>query len=389
MAKEQELQSIRDFGKSRKRLRIIRTGVIGILLVAIIAVGLYYLSQKYSRTYKSYEVINTLSDMGTSSASYIKYGSAIVRYNRDGATAVHQDGDLLWNGSYEMKEPIAAACGKYIAIADKGNKQVIIYNDKGEVNQINTLYNIIKVEVAVQGVIAVLMEDSLSNYISMYSEDGENLVNIQTDVREDGFPMDMTLSSDGEKLVTSYMKITTGVIVSSLSFYNFGVVGQSYTSRLVGAYKFEDEIIPKVSFMDNDTVSAFTEHGYRLYSFSEKPKLKQEETLEQDILSVMSNEKFTGLVLRTDKEEKRILVYDLDGKKVMDRLISFSYDKIFITGDELILHNDLSCMIIKTNGKEKFRATFDSNIFAFYPINHLDRYYLAGATGVSEIMLVE
>ena len=67
----------------------------------------------------------------------------------------------------------------------------------------------------------------------------------------------------------------------------------------------------------------------------------------------------------------------------------FDYKSIYLSGDEIILFNDLSCVIYKTDGKEKFRYTFTTNISALYPINHLDRYYMVNPQEIIEIKLIE
>jgi len=85
----------------------------------------------------------------------------------------------------------------------------------------------------------------------------------------------------------------------------------------------------------------------------------------------------------------QILLYDLKGNKVLEHELDFEYDKIFLSGDDIIMYDNLSCRIMKINGKEKFRYTFAANISALYPINNLDRYFLINASEISEIKLAE
>ena len=391
MAKELERQTVREFGNRKKSYRKIRTIFIIVLLLAIVVIGFIYFKKVINRTYQNYEVMNTSENVGTAKANYIGYGSAVVKYNRDGAVAIGRNGKLIWNGSFEMKDPIAATCEGYVAIADRGNKLIHIFNEKGAVGNFSTLYNIIKIEVAKQGVVAVLMEDGDYNYITLFDEEGEKLTGGQTYTNKNGFPMDMALSKDGTKLVTSYLKVTTGVIESTVAFYNFGEVGKNKSERLMGGYEYSDVIIPRVTFLDNNTVGVYKDNGFMLYSYREIPKLIHEEEIEQNISSIIHGEKYIGVVLKneTENNEYQINLYNLEGKQVLNQNINFDYDKIFISEEEIILHNNLDCIILKTNGKEKFRSTFDSNIAAFQPINNLDRYLLVGETVISEIMLVE
>jgi len=399
MAKEIEGQTLRDYGNRKKRYRKIRKSIIGMLLAAIIVVVGIYLYLLYNKSYDNYEVIKTEEALETDASGYLGYSGGIVKYSRDGAVAVNKDGSLLWNGSYEMMDPIADTCGKYVVIADRGNKSIHIFNEKGFVSSITTLYDIMKVEIATQGVVAVLMEEGDTSYIKLYYEDGTMvsdsnedgvLSEIITNVGDAGYPIDIALSDDGKKLVVSFLSFTTGKLVSTIGFYNFGEVGQNLIDRFVGGFEFEEIIVPEVAFLGNDTVCVYKENGYSLYSMLQKPELIQEETLDKKIQSIIYNEKYFGLILDgLDSAPKQMQLYNLAGKKVLDQSLDFQYEKILLSGEEILMYDNLSCLILKTNGKEKFRHTFDTNIEAIYPINQLDKYYLVNANGISQIQLVE
>ena len=53
------------------------------------------------------------------------------------------------------------------------------------------------------------------------------------------------------------------------------------------------------------------------------------------------------------------------------------------------MHNDLTCVIYKSDGKEKFRYTFNTNVSALYPINQFDRYFMVNPKEIQTIQLVE
>lgn len=399
MAKENDGQTLRDYGNRKKRYRRRRNLIFCILLIIIVVVGLVYLYRLFNKSYQSYEVINTKPITGENALGYLSYGSAVIKYSKDGAVAINKDGDLLWNGSYEMMDPIADTCGKYVVVADRGNKLIHIYNAKGAVGSITTQYNIITAKIAAQGVVAVLMEDGEDNYIKLYnadgsvqseSEDGKVLVDKKTNVNTEGYPMDIALSEDGKKLVMSYLTITTGKLKSIIGFWNYGEVGKNYIDNFVGGYNFEDTVVPRVAFLNNDTVCIYKDNGLMILSMREIPNPVEEINFDAKIKSVIHNGEFTGVVLEEgDSVPQQLKLYDLKGKMILDQELSFKYDKIFLSGGDIVMYNDLSCQIVKTNGKVKFRYTFDENIGAFYPINDLDRYFLINATDISEILLME
>ncbi|MBB2184598.1 hypothetical protein H0486_17130 [Lachnospiraceae bacterium MD1] len=390
MAKEIDEQSLREYGRRKRRVRRIRNLIILVLLLIIAIVGAIYLYKLNNKDYHSFEEIKSIENTGENVVGYLNYGNAVIRYSRDGAVAIDKDGSLIWNGSYEMLNPIVDTCGKYVVIADQNNKLIHIFNEKGAVSSIPTLYNILKVEIASQGVVAALMEEGDTNYIILYDTDGTVLGEKETYVSKEGFPIDITLSDDGEKLVTSYLSTTKGEIINTVAFLNFGEVGQNYTGRFVGGYEFEDMIIPKSVFLDNDTVCVFKEDGFLIYSMPEIPNLIYEENLDGTIKSILYDKEHIGIVLEeSGTSSKRLLLYNNKGQRILERELTFDYHQIYLAGDEVIMHDNQSVIILKLNGKEKFRYTFDKNFTDIYPMNHLNRYFLVSDKKISTIALVE
>lgn len=392
MPKENEEQTLRDVGNRKKKIKRRRRAVITALLLLVLVMGAAYLITVYNRKYDSYKVIKTTEVTGSNAIGYLSYGSSVVKYSKDGAVAVDKDGGLLWNGSFEMSDPMGDSCGKYVAIADRDGKEVHIFDRKGEVRTITTDYDIMKVEVANQGVVAILTDDNeAGHHIYLYDKDGVQLTDKFTNVNDQGYPLDISLSEDGQKLVASYLSYTGGSVVDTVSFYNFGEVGQNKTDRFVGGFGFDpDIIVPRVEFINNDTVCAFTDLGFVLYSMEEMPNDLFKVTMEGKIQSILYNGIYVGAVIQAEgSQAKELLLYDLKGKKVLDKAIDFDYETIYLTDEEIVMYDNMSCVIMKMNGRTKFKYTFDSNIEAIYPINGVDRYYLANETELYEIQLAE
>lgn len=379
---------MRDYGTRSKRYRRNRAIILISLLVLMVVFGAVYLIRLFNRNYNDYEVMDRITNTEENLGGYLEYKGAVVRYSKDGAVAVDSKGNLLWNGSYEMTEPIADTCDDYVVIADRGGKQLHIFDRNGLAGSIQTNHTIIKVQVAEQGVVAVMMIDEDTSYLELYSKDGELLGEKINDMVKDGYPMDFSLSDDGKKIAATYLCVKNGEIVDNILFLNFGEVGQNYTDRTVGADIYDSAIIPRITFLDNDTVCAFKEDGLLIYSMEEMAEIFKTITLEGKIISVLHNEKYAGAVMENN-EEKRLMLYDLKGSQVLDMAVDFDYDTVYLSGDEIIMFNDLSCVIYRTNGKEKFKYTFTTNISALYPINHLDRYFMVNPAEILEIRLVE
>lgn len=380
-----------EFRKHRFKQKTAIIIIIGMVLVLILGTFAFY--QIQNRRYTGYQVIRTVKRQDSDSARYISYGSGMLRYSKDGATAIDNAGNLLWDGPYEMKDPIVDICDKYVAVSDRGYKTVQIYDGDGGISTVNVNYPIIKTEVANQGVIAVLMDGTDANYIELYSKDskdGDPLVAIRTIDEESGYPIDITLSEDGTKLVTSYIAMNNGAIQNKVTCYNFDEVGQNKTWRIVGAYDYGKTLVPNVQFINNNTFCAFGDNKFSIYSMKQIPELVKEEKISSQIKSVFFSEKYIGYVLNSkDKEDKyEVLLYNLSGKKVLDKKMNFDYNNISLSGDEIIFYSDLYWVIWRVNGKEKLNYTFSNAISYVLPVNNMDKYIIVDSDKLNEVKLI-
>ncbi len=396
MARDNEGQTLREYGNRKKRYRRRRALIVITLLLILVIAGGIYLYRLFNKSYDSYQVMKSVSNMEGTASGYLSYGGEIVKYGRDGAIAIDKNGNTIWNGAYEMANPIADTSGKYVAIADKGNRTVCVFDRSGVAGGFTTLHNIVKIEVASQGVVAVQMEEGNVNYIIVYEKNGKIIYEKMMEPAEEGYPVDIALSEDGRKMVLSSIVINSGKLTENLGFFNFGEVGQSYRERLVGGYSFnEDILIPRVVFLNNDKVCIYKDNGLILYSFKEKPDIIKElpqhnpdDKAEQKIKSIIFSSEYAGIVWDGEGvKANQLVLYDLEGNKVLDKSLKFEYSKISMSGEEILMQDGTSCVILKINGKEKFRYTFDSNVDALYPINHLDRYFLVNSSEIAEIKL--
>lgn len=391
MAIENDRQSLRDYGNRKKRYKRRRKAIIcAVILIVVITGGIYVLNL-YNRQYQSLNVMNTTDTTAEDAAGYVEYGNSIIKYSRNGVVAIDKNGKLLWNGSYELQEPLVDTCGKYVVVAGKGSNEVHIFNNKGLTGGFTTDFEILKVEIGSQGHVLVMMEDKNTNYIRLYDVDGTVIYEIISDIKTVGYPLDATLSYDGRKVVTSYISFSDSKLENIVSFYNFGEVGQNHTNQLVGCKIYEDGIIvPKVEFVNNDTVCVYTDSGFILFSMEQLPSEIIAQNVKGQIQSIISSEKYVGLVTQAEgTSSKNIVLYDLAGKKILDKPLDFNYEKIYLSDGEIIMYDNMSCLIMKINGKIKFRYTFDSNIKAIYSANDLDQYFLADERAIKVIQLKE
>lgn len=211
--------------RKRKIIFVITAAACIAVCAAIFYIGFHWF---INRQYSSYKVEKSVYVKSGDSMSYMSYQEGILRYDRDGVTAVDQKGNSIWSGSYDMANPSVDTCEKSAVIADIGGKSLYVNKGTGTGTEFTVDYPIVQVRVSKQGVIAVLMEEVSSNTIALYNpfdKSGTLLAEIPTNV-EDGYPVSLDLSPDGSSVVVSYLCVTTGIAQSRVTFYNFTEVGK-------------------------------------------------------------------------------------------------------------------------------------------------------------------
>ncbi len=363
-----------------------KTKIIVALAAVLLVVGIVVLFVFGSRNYKGYEVVQELEISEVS--EYAESGGALIRCGKEGAQAVAKDGTLLWNVTYgTMKNPKFVFCGSIMVVADIGAKQYLISDGSGATKNFSTPYPIQMVSVAKQGVTAVLMNGENTDYIYIYDKDGALLSEIETVVARDGFPLAIALSEDGTKLITSYMKVERDEPVCSVTFYNFGEVGQNYTRNLVGQVQYEECLVPRIEFWDNDTVLVMGENIMEIFAMDEIPESVFKKEITAEIKSIAFGDYFCTVTKNKDGQEV-LEAYNKTGEVCMKKVPALSYVGMHTEGDEVVLYSYSGCEIYNIKkGELIYQGTFENGIRQMFVIGG-NRYYLVENRLVRVIKLV-
>ena len=373
--------------KHRRRVAIIILASIITLLV----IGLTAIYMIVNKKYNGYEVIHTIERSDSKSARYYPYEGGFIRLSRDGIMAMNSAGSQLFNGTFEMKDPILDSSGKFVAVSDRDDKMLQIFNGSGGVTPITVLNPIIKSEVADQGVTAVLMSGDDVNFITLYDTEGTDLVNLRTVNKDDGYPLDITLSNDGRKFATSYVSFNNGILQCKVTFYNFGNIGENYDSSIVGAYDYGQTLVPDVEFINNNTACAFGDDKFSIYSVEEVPKDIYDETFTKEVKTVFYSNKYIGFVFNNAEgtNKYQVVIYNLEGKVVLNKEMNYDYNNIFLSGDEIVMYSGTEWVIWKMDGKEKFHYTFSTEISYLMAGNSLNKYLIIDNQKIDDVKLIE
>ena len=149
--------------KSGRRHMGVWIAVLLILVIGIAGGIFWYIYTK--RTYDDYEVLSQTASTDATQMSYVAYNGSLIKYSKEGISYLDKEGNALWMESYKMKQPMVVVSGEYVAAADMNGNAVYIFNKDGKVSSLETPYTICNLDVASQGVVAVVLENETENYI--------------------------------------------------------------------------------------------------------------------------------------------------------------------------------------------------------------------------------
>lgn len=368
--------------------------MIGIVaLVVILGIGVLFILSYYmgNRCLDNYEVQNTVARSDSNNVNYCYFKGDLLKYSRSGISALDNNGKNLWNGGYEMKQPQIDICGDYVAVADVLGKRFYVYNGKDEGTSLETTLPIVRAKVAGQGIVAALLQDSDSNVLNIYnpySSVDSLLVEIPTNVSEEGYPLDFDISPDGNSIVSAYMVVQGNTIENKVSFYNFTEVGQD-KNTMVGGKSFGEETISRIEFVGEDEAAVFHEKGFTLFTRMKQPEVLFEKRFDEEIRSMAYSDKYIAVVTGSgEKKEKQTLhLYDQKGKEELTRDISYEFAKMDIYNEEIIFQTNHSCNIVRANGKDKFSYQFKDKIDGIFPTKNGSIYTLIDTESIKKIKL--
>lgn len=361
-SREQQTELDEKIRRHRHRTFWRVAGILLLILTVIVGVQLW----SALRTYTSYEILRTVERQDNMAANYETFLGNILEYNNDGIVCRGSDGELIWNQSFEMATPELDQCDGYLVVYDRGGTSIYIMTAEGLSRKIDTSTPINRVCVASQGTVAVLMKEDSVSYVTLYDRKGKELAKGEFYEEKGSFPIDIAFSADGQKLAVDMLDVTKGQTKSTISFYNFGSVGQNEIDNNVGTYSYENTFISEIKYVSADRMLAITDSGMIVFEGSQKPAPKKQVTFEQEVQSVFHNNKYVGITYGNSNQNNswHIKVYDMNGNTVMESDTDIAYSRIeFLDNHEICVRDDYRCELYTIHSIRKFAYTFDNELY--------------------------
>ena len=341
--------------------------VIFVLLILLVVIYRMFFSDV--RVTETAEVW-TVEMKENSYTNFILFGENVVKYDRDGAAYYGADGTPIWSQAYEMTYPVASKNGDYLVIFDQKGYKFYIFNLEGSTGNGSVTLPITKAVVSGKGVVAAILEDAAANYIRFFAPAGSALdIEIKTILSGDGYPLDISLSSDGTLLAASYVYLSAGAMQNKVVFYNFSDAGKNVVQRIVGGYEhYNDAIVADVEFLSQKEAVAFADDRLTFYSLHNEvsPEIAKEIEISGEIHSVFTGGGYVGVVTDAENAEsssqRKVTLYNGNGSVKSTFVTDMTYEDVLITGDFVVFTNGFECRIYTTDGDEKYSGALFGTI---------------------------
>lgn len=379
-----DVMALSEQKKKKRRVILIMAAVI-LVCAAIFYLGFHWF---VNRRYTSYRVEHSTFVKNGNSMEYAVYEGGVIRYGRDGVTAVDRSGSSVWSGSYDMAEPKADICGSSVVIADIGGKDLYAYRGEDTGVSFSVDYPIVQACISSQGVVAVVTEENSSNTIALYDPFDKSdrlLAEIPTNV-EDGYPVSLDLSPDGSSVVAAYLCVTAGTAQSRVAFYNFTDVGKN-ANCLVGAHNYNDTLISEVCFMGESDVCLFGEKGFYIWTNMKQPEKAVTKEFSEEIKSAFVDDVHVGFILKRNNDTNVMKIYQPDGKEILKTTVASDFTNVRLAGDEILLNSAVHCAVYRINGVKKFDKKLKSRISYFFSTDKRREYFFIQNSRIKVIRL--
>ena len=378
--------SYREKIKSHKFTIFYRT-ILVLILLAAVGTALYI--QWKNKIYTENTVVFSTQVHITQDSTLMPFSGYLLTYSKDGAGCMDIRGNAVWNQTFEMQNPIVDVCKNVVAIGDYNGRTIYVMNTSGVMGSITTSRPVRDFCVASNGVVAAVLDDTDATWIYLYDSQGKELVYFRTTMKDSGYPVNVSISPNGELVCVSYLFVDSGQMKSSVAFYNFGPVGKNNVNNYVSGYDYLNSVVPLTGFLDDRSMFAVSDDRVMFFSGAQKPLSVAEKLLADDVQGVYYGDESIGLIFNSTQSNSRFRldVYHKSGELRQSIDFDLDFRDILFHDDQIIIYNESECRIYNSSGAEKYSGNFSKTVLLLIPQSSARRYMVVTPDSIDTIEL--
>jgi len=236
------------------------------------------------------------------------YDGNIYISSINGFKKIASNGEHLWDQSYYAQNATLLSAGAYMCVVDINGKDAYLFNEDGLVTTVNTEFGILMADVNEGGAMTFLVETDHGYRVDIYNRLGKLAATREIIVEEDGFPIAMDLSPEGDVLALNHIVIDQGEINSNLTFLGFGDASLQDPNHIIGAQTFTGTWLAELRFYDKSHLIGISDQSILFYDFSNAPVLTSTYNLDMKVTNYVITEDGIMLMLQDPLTEANYMV---------------------------------------------------------------------------------
>ena len=146
-----------------------------ILLLAAATTAALVIQWK-NKIYTESIVVSSIATTIPPNSKIIPFSGYILTYSKDGASCIDSKGNVIWNETFEMQNPMIDICQNVVAIGDYNGRNIYIMDTNSILGEVVTNKPIRSFCVSAKGIVEAVLDDSDITWIYLYATQGEALV---------------------------------------------------------------------------------------------------------------------------------------------------------------------------------------------------------------------
>ncbi len=359
--------------------------LIGVLVAAILIFRIVFLT----KTYTSYDVYESIEYQVVAGAKVEVLKDRFLIYGNDGAKCINSKGEVVWNITYEMQNPMVHIDNDVVGIADYNGSVIHMMNTEQVMGEINTGMPIRLFRVSAKGLAIAVLDDAQKTPIYIYDTEGEKKAYFNTTMRDSGYPIAISISDSGYLVGISYLYADSTSYKTNIAFYNFGEVGQNKTDNLVSGNTYANAIVPHIQFIGNSKAVAIADNRLMIYSGEEIPTSIGESLVQNEILAAYFGDEYVALVHNNTENESRykIDIYNENGAIEDTLYYNEEYTDMFFYDGRFIIYGNDTLYVHNVGGADKYLGALEPGALAVMPTNVANRFVIITGNAIETIEL--
>lgn len=358
------IQKTREKERKRDRLRavLVAVAVIGAVVAAIL---LYFQNYRFT----TYSIDGELSLGAVEGSKLFAFRDGNVVFGSDTVLYV-EDEKIVWSSLIKVEKPLFASEGDYFAIADRGGYELYICDKNGVLSSVRVSRKVRCIDISAAGVVAVSTESSDSSYVSYFDRFGTKIsVEVKTVLDVSGYPVHLSISPDGQKLLVVYYCVQNGIGESRLAVYDFqnGKQDKSYVIASYEDFYNSNTYLVECRFMDDRHAVVLGDNELVFLSDFTKGNVERLTVrLTDQIRSAVFTDRHL-LLVEKEGQESVCRIYDEKGEINTSFSCPDRYNAIIANEDYILFQNKAEIWFYNASGVERYRGslTFEPRAMAF------------------------